>query len=93
MELAHGPFLDYFWTMKTFSLSEAKRRLGKVADEALQGEKIIIIRKSRLLTLQEYQPAEGIPQRPQDYFKDVYTKAEAKESNRLAARSAKRIVR
>ena len=79
--------------MKTFSISEAKRRLGAVADEALHGEKIIIIRKSRLLTLQEYQPVEDIPRRPPGYFKNLYTKAEANESNRLAARSIKRIVR
>jgi len=79
--------------MKTFSISEAKRRLGAVADEALHGEKIIIIRKSRLLTLQEYQPVESIPLRPPGYFKDVYTKAEIKEMNRLAKWSVKRIVK
>ena len=79
--------------MKTLSISEAKRSLGAVADEALQGEKIIIIRKSRLLTLQEYQPVESIPFRPPGYFKDIYTKAEAKESNRFAARSPQRMVR
>jgi len=73
--------------MKTLSISEAKRSLGRVADEALHGEKIIIIRKSRLLMLQEYQPIESVPIRPPGYFKDCYTKAEAKESNRLAAAS------
>jgi len=79
--------------MKTLSISEAKRKLGAVADEALLGEKIIIIRKSRLLTLQEYQPVEDIPLRPPGYFKDVYTKAEIKEQNRLAKWSVKRIVK
>jgi hypothetical protein len=79
--------------MKTFSISEAKRRLGAVADEALQGEKIIIIRKSRLLTLQEYEPIESIPMRPPGYFKNVYTKAEMMEQNRLARGSVKRIVK
>ena len=79
--------------MKTFSISEAKRRLGAVADEALHGEKIIIIRKSRLLMLQEYQPVESIPLRPPGYFKDVYTKAEIKELNRLAKWSVQRIVK
>ena len=79
--------------MKTLSISEAKRRLGAVADQALNGEKIIIIRKSRLLTLQEYEPLESIPQRPPGYFKDLYTKAEARESNRLAAWSVQRPVR
>ncbi|MCE0497470.1 MAG: type II toxin-antitoxin system Phd/YefM family antitoxin [Methylacidiphilales bacterium] len=79
--------------MKTLSISEAKRSLGAVADQALNGEKIVIIRKSRLLTLQEYEPVESIPQRPPGYFNDVYTKAEIKELNRLASRSAKRPVR
>ena len=83
----------YFKSMKTFSISEAKRKLGAVADEALEGKTVIIVRKSRLLTLQEYQPLEGIPIRPPGYFKAVYTKAETRESNRLAARSPQRIVR
>lgn len=79
--------------MKTYSISEAKSKLGAVADQALHGEKIIIIRKSRLLTLQEYQPVESIPLRPPGYFKDVYSKAEIKEMNRLAGWSVKRIVK
>jgi hypothetical protein len=79
--------------MRTLSISEAKSKLGEVADQALQGEKIIIIRKSRLLMLQEYQPIESIPMRPPGYFKDVYTKAEIKEQNRLAKLSVKRIVK
>jgi len=79
--------------MKTLSISEAKRRLGAVADEVLKGEKVIIIRKSRLLTLQEYEPVESIPMRPPGYFKNLYSKAEARKSNRLAADSPQRIVR
>lgn len=79
--------------MKTLSISEAKRRLGAVADEALKGEKIIIIRKSRLLTLQEYEPVESIPMRPPGYFKNVDTKAEIREQNRLGRHSVKRIVK
>jgi len=79
--------------MKSLSISEAKRRLGAMADEALRGEKVIIIRKSRLLTLQEYQPVESIPLRPPGYFKDCYTKADVKELNRLAKWSVKRPVK
>ncbi len=92
-DVAISLLLVHFWTMKTMSISEAKRRLGAVADEALRGEKIIIIRKSRLLTLQEFEPIESIPMRPPGYFKNLYTKAEAKKSNRLAAESPQRIVR
>jgi hypothetical protein len=79
--------------MKTFSLSEAKRRLGRVADQALKGEPVIIIRKSRLLLLQEFHPAETVPARPPGYFKDLYSAEEAKKSNRLSAKSARRPVR
>ena len=79
--------------MKTLSISEAKSKLGAVADQALHGERIIIIRKSRLLTLQEFVPVESIPQRPPGYFKNVYTKAEIKEQNRLAKLSVKRVAK
>jgi hypothetical protein len=79
--------------MKTLSISEAKRRLGAVADDALKGENIIIIRKSRLLTLQEWKPVESEPLPPPGYFKNLYSKAEAKKSNRLAADSPQRPVR
>jgi hypothetical protein len=73
--------------MKTLSISEAKRRFGRVADQALRGETVIIVRKSRLLQLQEYKPIEPIPIRPAGYFAKSYTKAEARKSNRLAADS------
>jgi hypothetical protein len=79
--------------MKTLSLSEAKRRLGRVADQALRGEPVIIIRKSRLLLLQEFHPVESIPVRSPGYFKDLYPADEARKSNRLAAQSAQRPVR
>jgi hypothetical protein len=79
--------------MKTLSISEAKRHLGAVADEVLKGEKIVIVRKSRLLTLQVFEPIESIPMRPPGYFKNVYTKAEIRKENRLARGSVKRIVR
>ena len=79
--------------MKTLSLSEAKRRLGRVADQALRGEPVIIIRKSRLLLLQEFHPVESIPMRGPGYFKNLYPAAEASKSNRLAAQSVRRPVR
>lgn len=79
--------------MTTMSISEAKRRLGRVADQALKGEPVIIIRKSRLLVLQEFHPIESIPARSPGYFKDLYPAREAVKSNRLAAQSARRIVK
>ncbi len=42
--------------MKTCSLSEAKSRLGRLADEALQGRPTVIVRGGQLLILQAYEP-------------------------------------
>jgi hypothetical protein len=53
----------------TLSISEAKRRLGEIADRAIQGEQIVIIRKSRLLVLKEMEFPEPVPMRPPGYFR------------------------
>ncbi len=79
--------------MKTLSISEAKQHFGRVADEVLRGHPVLIMRKSRLLVLQEYVLPEPIPMHPEGYFKDLYTKEEARNSNRLASRGPRRIVR
>jgi hypothetical protein len=77
----------------TVSISEAKQRLGEIADRALQGEQIVIVRKSKLLVLKELEIPESVPLRPPGYFNDCYDKAAAKESNKLASRSTRRIVK
>ena len=77
----------------TVSISEAKQRLGEIADRAIEGEQIVIIRKSKLLVLKPLELPASVPARPPGYFKDCYDKAAAKESNKLAARSAKKIVK
>ena len=77
----------------TVSISEAKQRLGEIADRALEGEQIVIVRKSKLLVLKQLELPEPVPMRPDGYFEDCYDKAEAKNSNRLAARSARKIVK
>jgi prevent-host-death family protein len=33
------------------SISEAKQRLGEIADRAIEGEHVVIVRKSKLLVL------------------------------------------
>ena len=71
----------------TLSISEAKRRLGEIADLAIQGEQIVIIRKSKLLILKEFDFPKPVPIRPPGYFADCYDKTSAKESNKLARRS------
>ena len=78
--------------MKTLSISEAKRELGRVADRALEGEPVFIIRKSRILALQEYRLPEPVPARPAGYFADCYTPDEIKESNRAASIGPKKII-
>jgi hypothetical protein len=75
------------------SISQAKQRLGEIADRALQGEQIIIIRKSKLLVLKQLEIPEPVPIRPPGYFEDSYDKAAVKESNKLAARSVRKIVK
>ena len=42
--------------MNTLSLSEAKSRLGKLADAALKGHPTVITRGGKLLILQAYDP-------------------------------------
>ena len=77
----------------TVSISEAKQRLGEIADRAIDGEQIVIIRKSQLLVLKRLEMPAPVPLRPQGYFEDCYDKAAARESNKLAARSARHIVK
>jgi hypothetical protein len=72
----------------TVSIREAKRRLGEIADLALNGEQVVIVRKSRLLVLKKLE----LPERAPGYFADD-NKAAARESNWLAARSVRRIVK
>ncbi len=73
--------------MQTISVSQAKQRLGKVADDALKGKPVLIIRKSKLLILQAYEFPEPIPLRPPGYFRDLYSKEETEEVNYLASRA------
>ncbi len=71
----------------TLSISQAKQRLGEFADRALQGEQIVIIRKSKLLVLKELELPEPIPLRPPGYFNDCYDKDYIEETNMLARHS------
>jgi hypothetical protein len=75
------------------SISEAKQRLGEIADRAIKGERIVIIRKSRLLVLKELEIPDPVPMRPPGYFDDCYYKESVKESNQLASRSVRKIVK
>jgi len=77
----------------TISISEAKQRLGEIADRAIQGEQIVIIRKSRLLVLKELEIPEPIPIRPPGFFDDCYDRIAVKKSNSLGRRSVRKLVK
>jgi len=76
---------------ETFSISSAKQRLGEIADRAIHGEQIIIVRKSKLLVLKELEIPEPIPLRPPGYFNDCYGKDDAIEANKLERQSVQRL--
>jgi prevent-host-death family protein len=77
----------------TISITEAKQRLGEIADRAIEGEHVVIVRKSKLLVLKPLELPEPVPMRPAGYFQDCYDQETAEESNRLAARSIRKIVK
>lgn len=77
--------------MKTISISEAKSHLGKIADEVLRGETVLIVRKSELLILHKYQLPEPIPIRPIGYFDEEDTPDEIALMN-LAASEAPQVL-
>jgi hypothetical protein len=63
--------------MKTCSISEARNRLGKLADRALAGKPTLVQRSGKLVIIQAYPSLDPIPQRPPGYFADCYTDKEA----------------
>ena len=77
----------------TLSLSEAKQRLGEIADRAIKGEQIIIIRKSKLLILKELELPEPIPMRPPGYFDDCYDEEYVRETNEFGRKSTLMLVK
>src|SRR5207244_715540 len=62
----------------TVSISEAKQRLGEIADRAIEGEHIVIVRKSKLLVLKPLELPEPVPMRPPGYFNDCYDRESKK---------------
>ena len=49
--------------MKTCTLSEAKSKLGHLADAAIRGEPTVIVRGGKLVILQAY----SLPEHPQEF--------------------------
>ena len=63
--------------MKTCSLSQAKSKLGKLADRALKGDPTVIPRGGKLVILQAYQ----LPDHPDEF--DALIKAGKDSPHRL----------
>jgi hypothetical protein len=72
---------------QTFTLSRAKTYLGRLVEKAGKGEPVYIVRGQRRFLLQEVQPIEPIPMRPQGYFANMDSMSEIQEQNALAKKS------
>lgn len=59
--------------MKTLTVSQARNALGRVLDQALSGQTIVILRHNQPVLLQPCQIPGPIPQHPSGYFDDCYT--------------------
>ncbi len=55
--------------MEILSLSQAKPRMGRLIERALQGEAVLIRKGNRLVRLTEYIVPEPVPERPAGYFR------------------------
>jgi prevent-host-death family protein len=56
--------------MRTFSLSEAKRRLSEIVERASYGERIGIVREGKLVAI-------IVPARPENSLKDIFEDIES----------------
>ncbi len=55
--------------MEIFTVSQAKPRMGRLIDRALEGEPVVIRKGNRLVQLTEYVVPAPIPERPAGYFR------------------------
>lgn len=54
--------------LNTFTISQAKPKLGQLLDQAGAGRTIYLRRKTRLFRIEPIAEAEPIPHRPSGYF-------------------------
>jgi hypothetical protein len=73
--------------LNTYSLSRAKTYLGRLADKAVKGEPVYIVRGTQRFILQQMPEISPIPMRPPAYFAGCYSTKEIQEENRLGAAS------
>ena len=81
--IASGQQMGHGFPVQTLQLSEAKAKLGRIADDALAGKPVLIRRKGKLLSLVAYQPPETVVREP-GYFRECY--ADEAEQRREAKR-------
>ena len=62
-------FRPTFGSMEILTVSQAKPRMGRLIDRALDGESVVIRKGNRLVQLIEYVVPEPIPERPIGYFR------------------------
>ncbi|MDQ5978334.1 MAG: hypothetical protein QG602_1308 [Verrucomicrobiota bacterium] len=55
--------------MEILTLSQAKPRMGRLIDRALDGEPVVIRKGNRLVQLTEYVVPAPIPERPAGHFR------------------------
>jgi len=72
---------------QVFNLSCAKTYLGRLADKALKGEPVYIIRGHQRFLLQHIPEMEPIPVRPPGFFAHCYTPSEIESDNVLSKAS------
>ena len=72
---------------ENYSLSQAKTFLGRLLEQAQNGQIVYILRGRNRFVLQAVAEIEPIPLRPAGYFTGCYSKQDAKLENSLARAS------
>ena len=75
--------------MEILTLSQAKPRMGRLIDQALRGEAVVIRKGNRMVQLSEFIVPEPIPERPLGHFRrrpEDYRRANTATANQSAER-------
>ncbi|MCI0536569.1 MAG: hypothetical protein L0Z50_15220 [Verrucomicrobiales bacterium] len=75
---------------QTFTFNAAKADLDRLAEKALKGELVYIVRGKQRFILQHVQDSGPIPLRPPGYFANCYTTKELELENRFSKASVVR---
>jgi len=72
---------------ENYTLSRAKTYLGRLLEQAQNGQTVYILRGRSRFILQPVPEIEPIPLRPPGYFASCYSRADAKLENKLGSAS------